>query len=134
MASARYEGMSHKEEPVVSTKAAFKGHCKPPTDEKFPGENINMVTDQSPAHYSRWKIEPVSFIMANKLAYAEGNVIKYVMRHDAKDGVKDIDKAIRYLEMIKENQYGIKSDTKTTGVPLDSDPNSWGSVYKKCVL
>jgi hypothetical protein len=110
VASDRYEGMFHKE------------------------EQVNMVTDQSPAHYSRWKIEPVSFIMANKLAYAEGNVIKYVMRHDAKDGVKDIDKAIRYLEMIKENQYGIKSNTKTTGVPLDSNPDSWRSIYKKCVL
>ena len=31
------------------------------------------------------------------------------MRHDMKGGAKDIDKAIRYLEMIKEVQYNAKS-------------------------
>ena len=76
-------------------------------------ENIkvyNMIKeDVSPPHYARWDIEPVSFIMRNQIPYAEGNVIKYVMRHDMKGGVKDIDKAIRYLEMIKEVQYNEKS-------------------------
>ena len=89
----------------------------------------NMVTPESPEHYARWAIEPITFIMRNNIPYAEGNVIKYIMRHDVKDGVKDIDKAIRYLEMIKEKHYGIKSATKTEGVPLDSSAGNWPSDY-----
>ena len=75
-------------------------------------ENVkiyNMIKENvSPAYYARYDIEPISFIMRNQIPYAEGNVIKYVMRHDMKGGVEDINKAIRYLEMIKEVQYNAK--------------------------
>jgi len=63
----------------------------------------------SPDYYARYDIEPISFIMRNNIPYAEGNVIKYVLRHDMKGGKEDIDKAIRYLEMIKEEKYSAKS-------------------------
>ena len=63
----------------------------------------------SPDYYARYDIEPISFIMRNQVPYAEGNVIKYVLRHDMKGGKEDIDKAIRYLEMIKEERYNAKS-------------------------
>jgi len=70
----------------------------------------NMIKENvSPDYYARYDIEPISFIMRNNIPYAEGNVIKYVMRHDMKGGAKDIDKAIRYLEMIKEVRYNAKS-------------------------
>ena len=63
----------------------------------------------SPDYYARYDIEPISFIMRNNIPYAEGNVIKYTLRHDMKGGKEDIDKAIRYLEMIKEEKYSAKS-------------------------
>ena len=70
----------------------------------------NMIKENvSPDYYARYDIEPVSFIMRNQIPYAEGNVIKYVLRHDMKGGVEDIDKAIRYLEMIKDEKYSAKS-------------------------
>jgi len=70
----------------------------------------NMVKENvSPDYYARYDIEPISFIMRNNIPYAEGNVIKYVLRHDMKGGKEDIDKAIRYLEMIKEEKYSAKS-------------------------
>ena len=70
----------------------------------------NMIKkDVSPDYYARYDIEPISFIMRNNIPYAEGNVIKYVLRHDMKGGREDIDKAIRYLEMIKEEKYSAKS-------------------------
>jgi len=66
----------------------------------------NMIKENvSPDYYARYDIEPISFIMRNNIPYAEGNVIKYVLRHDMKGGKEDIDKAIRYLEMIKEEKY-----------------------------
>ena len=70
----------------------------------------NMLKENvSPDYYARYDIEPISFIMRNNIPYAEGNVIKYVLRHDMKGGKEDIDKAIRYLEMIKEEKYSAKS-------------------------
>ena len=70
----------------------------------------NMIKDNvSPDYYARYDIEPVSFIMRNQIPFAEGSVIKYVLRHDMKGGAEDIDKAIRYLEMIKEEKYSAKS-------------------------
>ena len=75
-------------------------------------ENVkiyNMIKENvSPDYYARYDIEPISFIMRNNIPYAEGNVIKYVLRHDMKGGKEDIDKAIRYLEMIKEEKYNEK--------------------------
>ena len=72
-------------------------------------ENVkiyNMIKENvSPDYYARYDIEPISFIMRNNIPYAEGNVIKYTLRHDMKGGKEDIDKAIRYLEMIKEEKY-----------------------------
>ena len=56
-------------------------------------------------HYQQ-AIEPIDFILANDMGYCEGNVIKYVSRHQRKNGKEDILKAIHYLEFILEDQYG----------------------------
>ena len=59
-------------------------------------------------HYLGFKIQPVEFIHGNNLNYLVGNVIKYVCRYGTKNGVIDLDKAIHYIEMIKELEYGKK--------------------------
>lgn len=56
-------------------------------------------------HYKTMKIQPVEFITANNIPFLEGNVIKYVSRHASKNGLADIEKAIHYLELIKELRY-----------------------------
>ena len=62
----------------------------------------------SGTHYMYMEIQPAEFINKNKLLFAEGNAIKYICRHSRKGGIEDIDKAIHYLEMIKERDYGTK--------------------------
>jgi len=57
------------------------------------------------SHYKDMAIQPSQFINENKLPFAEGSVIKYICRHAAKGKEQDIDKAIHYLEMIKERDY-----------------------------
>lgn len=54
----------------------------------------------NPTHYSRWKIEPLDFIMANNLDFLRGNIIKYIMRYDAKGGIDDLKKARVYLDRL----------------------------------
>ena len=57
------------------------------------------------SHYKDMIIQPADFINKNKLLFAEGNAIKYICRHKAKGELKDIEKAIHYLEMIIERDY-----------------------------
>jgi len=59
-------------------------------------------------HYSRLPVQPVAYIYYNSLGFLEGNVVKYVSRHRDKNGLEDINKAIHYLELIKQLEYGIE--------------------------
>lgn len=53
-------------------------------------------------HYKKYKIQPMEYIHANNIPFAEGNAIKYITRWRDKGGLKDIDKAIHILQMLKE--------------------------------
>jgi hypothetical protein len=57
------------------------------------------------SHYKDCAIQPVEYIHSNRLGFFEGNVVKYVTRHKAKGGKKDIEKAIHYLQLIIELEY-----------------------------
>ncbi len=60
-------------------------------------------------HYDQ-AIQPIDYITANNLDFLHGNVIKYVSRWQGKDGLRDLDKAMDYLQRIiklaKEGYYG----------------------------
>ena len=68
-----------------------------------------LDTQVGGAHYKQFAIQPADFIIRNNLGYAEGAVIKYVCRHGQKNGAEDLDKAIHYLQILKEMKYGRKS-------------------------
>jgi hypothetical protein len=72
------------------------------------------------SHYRDMVMQPSEFINKNRLPFAEGSAIKYICRHAAKGKEQDIDKAIHYLEMIKERDY---SDIKKE--------KSWSEDYKE---
>ena len=63
-----------------------------------------------PAHYVKGNMECIDFIRAivSDLtpyeAYCLGNVLKYLWRFKDKNGVIDLDKAVRYIEFLKEAQ------------------------------
>ena len=72
----------------------------------FKGTTYNSLEEQvGGKHYKDMKIQPAEFINENKLLFAEGNAIKYICRHSKKGGIQDIEKAIHYLEMVKERDY-----------------------------
>ena len=56
-------------------------------------------------HYASMAIQPVEFIVANNLTFLEGNVVKYISRHHAKNGADDVRKAIHYCELILKTVY-----------------------------
>lgn len=51
-------------------------------------------------HYKSKAIQPVEYIHANGLGFCEGNVIKYVTRWKDKNGLKDLEKARHYLDIL----------------------------------
>jgi len=54
-------------------------------------------------HYTKMKIQPMEFSMANNLNPIQHTVIKYVTRVDLKgNGDEDIDKAIHTLQLWKQ--------------------------------
>jgi|TARA_R110002167_G_scaffold4051_5_gene19279 hypothetical protein len=53
------------------------------------------------SHY-QLPIQPIDFIVKNEIPFREANIIKYIVRHRSKNGKKDIEKAMHYLQMIYE--------------------------------
>lgn len=54
-------------------------------------------------HYKDMKIQPIDYIVENEIPYREANIIKYVSRHKAKNGIEDLRKARHYLDMLIES-------------------------------
>ena len=57
-------------------------------------------------HYKKLKIQPAEYCAKNDIGFLEGSVVKYVTRHESKNGIEDINKAIHFLELIKNLKYG----------------------------
>lgn len=55
-------------------------------------------------HYTDMKIQPIEYILANNIPFAEASVIKYVSRWRAKGGIKDLEKAKHFLDIIIESE------------------------------
>jgi pyruvate/2-oxoglutarate dehydrogenase complex dihydrolipoamide acyltransferase (E2) component len=62
------------------------------------------------SHYKDCKIQPIEYIMANKLSFAEGCIVKYITRHQAKDGAQDIKKIMQYCRFILKFEYGVSDE------------------------
>lgn len=97
----------HDPAPVVSTKRDWRAKDADAYAVAF-AANIASLPDRGasvedmvtlPKHYARYPIEPVRFCVENNLNAFQFNIIKYILRHDAKNGMEDLKKAKRYLEM-----------------------------------
>ena len=54
-------------------------------------------------HYKEFKIQPIEFIVANKLDFIQGNIIKYCLREKPSENANEKwDKIIHYCELAKE--------------------------------
>ena len=68
-------------------------------------DNVNH-----PAHYTQGKVEVIEIIeqltsgMEGHKAYCLGNVVKYIFRHERKNGLEDLKKANWYLQRVIEKE------------------------------
>ena len=50
-------------------------------------------------HYTGFKIQPIEFIVKNKLSFIQGCVIKYICRFENKNGIEDLEKIKHYCDL-----------------------------------
>tara|TARA_X000001382_G_C3111513_1_gene160073 strand:- start:551 stop:772 length:222 start_codon:yes stop_codon:yes gene_type:complete len=62
----------------------------------------------NPIYYTKG-IEVTKFAQSHGLSFAEGNVVKYVVRHKHKNGLEDLKKARKYIDLLIENEENKKS-------------------------
>ena len=55
-------------------------------------------------HYKHLAIQPIEYVLKNKLGYCEGSAIKYITRWKDKGGIEDLRKAIHFIEMLIESE------------------------------
>tara|TARA_R110000822_G_scaffold20594_3_gene65867 strand:+ start:5029 stop:5304 length:276 start_codon:yes stop_codon:yes gene_type:complete len=87
-----------------------------------------MDAIKKPKHYDM-QIEPATFIMANNIPYAEGNVIKYICRWNKKHlsagkQLEDLQKAKQYIDMIIAKEF-----PEPVGITLNYEPEKEYSVF-----
>ena len=66
-------------------------------------ENLELHpfdTQEGGNHYKDMAIQPTEYILANGLGFCEGNVVKYISRHEKKNGIEDVKKAKHYCEIL----------------------------------
>lgn len=87
------------------------GECLPPLNPQVPGSDTflredkrakTLQTQEGGSHYRDMAIQPIEYIHANGIGFVEGAVIKYVSRWKAKDGLRDLRKAIHLLQILVE--------------------------------
>lgn len=61
-------------------------------------------------HYRHMAVQPIVYIMANELPFAEGCIIKYVSRWRHKGGLEDLRKARHFIDLLIEYESGRNLD------------------------
>lgn len=73
--------------------------------ESIVGANMKSTDYQVAGdHYKKQKIQPIEYIMANQLPFAEGCIVKYVTRWRDKGGIEDLRKIKQYCDFIIESE------------------------------
>tara|TARA_R110000824_G_scaffold200542_3_gene384521 strand:+ start:124 stop:339 length:216 start_codon:yes stop_codon:yes gene_type:complete len=63
-----------------------------------------MIEDKINPSYYRKNIEVTDFILEYDMGFAEGNVVKYIVRYPEKNGLEDLYKCRWYLNKIIEKK------------------------------
>lgn len=97
------EGSNNEQKECSNREPAVNDMPSEPTVNEF--DTVNK-----PSHYDKNGMECIDFIkviisdLMPYEAYCLGNVIKYLWRFKSKNGIIDLDKAIRYIEFLKDVQ------------------------------
>jgi hypothetical protein len=93
---------------VTSAKTAVDGNNKEGVNQLLP-KYSNQAKQVGGNHYKETTLQPWDVISAWSLDPWLANVVKYVQRHQRKNGREDLEKAVHYLEYVIENYDLVKS-------------------------
>jgi hypothetical protein len=71
-----------------------------------------LGVQQNGTHYKIKGIQPIEYTLANDLSFAQGNIVKYVTRHQDKNGLDDLAKSIHYHFFEALRVYGEQGSTE----------------------
>ena len=76
--------------------------------DEFNAPEINiespLLSQVGGSHYKDMAIQPITYILANNLGFAEGSIIKYISRYKAKNGLQDLKKARHFIDILIEHE------------------------------
>ena len=93
---------------VTSAKTVVDGNNKEGVNQLLP-KYSNQAKQVGGNHYKETTLQPWDVISAWSLDPWLANVVKYVQRHQRKNGREDLLKAVHYLEYVIENYDLVKS-------------------------
>ena len=93
---------------VTSAKIVVDGNNKEGVNQLLP-KYSNQAKQVGGDHYKQTTLQPWDVISAWSLDPWLANVVKYVQRHQRKNGREDLLKAVHYLEYVIENYDLVKS-------------------------
>ena len=65
-----------------------------------------LTVQQAGDHYKKKGIQPIEYGLANNLSFPQVNVVKYITRHEDKNGLDDLAKSIHYHFFEALRAYG----------------------------
>lgn len=81
------------------------------SEDKKPEKTENPLNKQvGGSHYKNFPIQPIVFIHANSLSFAQGSIIEYICRYKLKNGRADLEKAKHFIDLLIEMEYGNRSE------------------------
>lgn len=78
-------------------------------------------------HYQKLNPQPIVVILRWGLPFCIGNVVKYLLRYQFKNGIEDLKKAIQYLQFEKANQFKNTINSNLGYFNVNS------AYYQKCI-
>ena len=78
-------------------------------------------------HYAKYPIQPIEYIQANGLDFAQGNIVKLATRFRDKGGAEDLHKVKQYADILLALEYG--EDTAPTDREVTAAPDPQEGIY-----
>ena len=77
-----------------------------------------LVAQEGGGHYKNRGIQPIEYSEANNLGACQHSVVKYITRHQDKNGIEDLSKIIHFTFLEAYFKYGEQGSTELKGKVL----------------
>ena len=67
-----------------------------------------LASQEGGGHYKSRGIQPIEYSEANKLGACQHSVVKYITRHEDKNGIEDLSKIIHFTLLEAYFKYGVE--------------------------